>query len=133
MRFIDSNVFVYHLTAEPHYGRRATAILESVENGEETVTSTLPIAQVCGYLRWKKREKIIPLFLDLLRGLTSLKKVETEFIDFVVAIDLQKGLRLSWKAWDDLVIAGQMKRLGSNEIYSRDADFDSILQISRIF
>jgi len=107
--------------------------LESVENGEETVTSTLPIAQVCAYLRWKKREKIIPLFLDLLRGLTSLKKVETEFIDFVVAIDLQKGLRLSWKAWDDLVIAGQMKRLGSNEIYSRDADFDSIPQINRIF
>ena len=133
MRFIDSNVFVYHLTADPHYGRRATAILESVENGEETITSTLPIAQVCGYLRWKKKEKVIPLFLDLVRGLTSLKKVETQFIDFVLATDLQKGLRLSWKTWDDLVIWAQMKRLGSNEIYSRDADFDSIPQINRIF
>lgn len=44
LRFIDSNVFVYHLPADPRYGRRATAILQSVEDGEETVTSTLSIA-----------------------------------------------------------------------------------------
>ena len=133
MRFVDSNVFVYHLAADAHYGKRATAILESVENGEETITSTLAISQVCGYLRWKKKEKIIPLFLDLVRGLTSLKKTQTEFMDFVVAVDLQKGLGLTWKAWDDLVIWAQMKRLGLNEIYSRDTDFDSMPQINRIF
>lgn len=133
MRFIDSNIFVYHLAVDSHYGRRATAILQSVENGEETITSTLAIAQVCGYLKWKKKEKIIPLFLDLLKGLTSLKKVETEFIDFAAATDLLKDLHLSWNAWDDLVICAQMKRLGSDEIYSRDADFDSIPQVTRIF
>jgi predicted nucleic acid-binding protein len=133
LRFIDSNVFVYHLVADPHYGKRATAILESVENGEDTITSTLPISQVCGYLRWRKKEKIIPVFLDLVRGLTSLRKVQTEFIDFVEANDLQKSSRLSWTAWDDLVISAQMKRLDSNEIYSRDSDFDSIPGIKRIF
>ena len=133
MRFIDSNVFIYHLAADPHYGRRATAILESVEKGEETITSTLPIAQVCGYLRWKKKEKTIPIFLDLVRGLTSLKKVETEFMDFAEAIDLQKSSYLSWTAWDDLVISAQMKRSGSIEIYSRDSDFDSIPGIKRVF
>jgi predicted nucleic acid-binding protein len=133
LRFIDSNVFVYHLAADPHYGKRATAILQAVENGEEAITSTLAIAQVCGYLKWKKRDKIIPLFLDLLKGLTSLRKIETEFIDFTTATDLLKGLQLSWNAWDDLIIWAQMKRLGLNEIYSRDADFDSIPQVTRIF
>lgn len=133
MRFIDSNVFVYHLSADPRYGKRATTILESVENGEETFTSTLPIAQVCGYLKWKNKEKLISTFLDLLRGLTSLKKAETEVTDFAMAIDLQKSLGLSWKMWDDLVICAQMKRLGLVEIYSRDTDFDSIPQIRRIF
>jgi len=133
LRFIDSNVFVYHLAADPHYGKRATEILESVEKGEDAVTSTLPISQVCGYLRWKRKEKIIPLFLDMVRGLTSLQKVQTEFIDFADAIDLQRSSRLSWTAWDDLVISAQMKRLDSNEIYSRDSDFDSIPGIKRIF
>jgi predicted nucleic acid-binding protein len=133
LRFIDSNVFVYHLAGDPHYGRRATKILQSVENGEETVTSTLTIAQVCGYLKWKRKEKVIPLFLNLLKGLTSLRKVETEFIDFVTANDLQKDLSLSWKAWDDLVIWAQMKRMGLKEIYSRDSDFDSTPEVTRIF
>ena len=133
MRFIDSNVFAYHLVGDPRYGRRATAILQSVENGEEAVTSSLIVAQVCGYLRWKKKEKVIPIFLSLVKGLTSLRKVETQFTDFLVATDLQKDLQLSWKAWDDLVISAQMKKLGLNEIYSRDADFDSIPQINRIF
>lgn len=133
MRFIDSNVFVYHLAGDPQYGKRATGILESVENGEETVTSTLAIAQVCGYLRWKKREKAIPVFLGLVRGLTSLRKIETQFIDFAEATDLQRESRLPWKEWDDLVIAAQMKRLGVSEIYSRDSDFDAIPQIKRIF
>jgi len=133
LRFIDSNVFVYHLAADPHYGKRATEILESIEKGEDAVTSTLPISQVCGYLRWKRKEKIIPLFLDMVRGLTSLQKIQTEFVDFADAIDLRRSSRLSWTAWDDLVISAQMKRLDSNEIYSRDSDFDSIPGIKRIF
>ena len=75
----------------------------------------------------------MPLFLNLIKGLTSLKKVETEFIDFVEAVDLQKTSELSWKAWDDLVISAQMKKLGLTEIYSRDTDFDAIPHIKRIF
>ncbi len=133
MRFIDSNVFVYHLVGDPRNGKRSTQILESVEDGEETVTSTLAVAQVCGYLKWKKKERTIPVFLDLLRGLTSLWKAGTDFVDFVEASNAQKRLQLSLGAWDDLVLAAQMRRLGVVEIYSRDADFDQIPGIKRIF
>lgn len=133
MKFVDSNVFIYHLAGDPLHGDRATEILKSIEAGEATTTSTLIIAQVCGYLKWKKRESTIPIFLNLLRGLTSLKKVETEFMDFMETIEEQKRLEAPWKIWDDLVIATQMKRLGMFEIYSNDLDFDKIPQVKRIF
>lgn len=133
MRFIDSNVFVYHLAADPTYGRRAKAIIEGVEAGEETVISTLVIAQVCGYLKWKKREDVIPLFLSFLKGLTSLRKIETSMLDFEEARSMQSHLKLAWSMWDDIVIATQMKRLDVEEIYSNDGDFDKIPWIKRIF
>ncbi|MGC8849323.1 MAG: type II toxin-antitoxin system VapC family toxin [Candidatus Bathyarchaeia archaeon] len=63
MSFIDSNVFVYHLAADPSYGRRARRLLEKVEGGERASTSTLVIIQVCSFLEWKKEQDAIPLFL----------------------------------------------------------------------
>jgi len=57
MRFIDSNVFIYHLAADPTCGQKAKDLMEKIESGEKSVTSTLVIAQVCSYLKWKKKTK----------------------------------------------------------------------------
>jgi len=91
------------------------------------------IAQVCSYLKWKRREKIIPLFLTFLKGLTSLHKIETTILDFEEARNIQAKLNLSWTMWDDIVIAAQMKRLNIREIYSNDKDFEKISWIKKIF
>lgn len=133
MRFIDSNVFVYHLAADPTYGQTAKNLLEKIEAGEKSVTSTLVITQVCSYLKWKGRQNVIPLFLSLLKRLTSLQKVETHMLDFEEARSIQLELSLSWSMWDDIVIAAQMKRLNLKEIYSNDNDFDKIPWVKRIF
>lgn len=133
MRFVDSNVFVYHLAADPTYGQKARNIVEKIEDGEESATSTLVIAQVCSYLKWKKKENIIPIFLSLLKGLTSLKKIETTILDFEEARSLQLQFNLPWSMWDDLIIAAQMKRLNIKEIYSNDKDLEKIPWIKRIF
>ncbi len=133
MRFVDSNVFVYHLAADPTYGQKAKNIIEKIEAGEESTISTLVIAQVCSYLKWKGNEKIIPIFLSLLKGLTSLQKIETSMLDFEEARSLQIQLNLPWVMWDDLIIAAQMKRLNIKEIYSNDKDFEKISWIKRIF
>lgn len=133
MPFVDSNVFVYHLTADPVYGKTARKIIEKIENGEESYTSTLVIAQVCSYLKWKKRQDVIPIFLTFLKGLTSLQKIETSMLDFEEARSLQKQQNLPWSAWDDIVIAAQMKRINVKEIYSNDKDFDKIPWVKRIF
>jgi predicted nucleic acid-binding protein len=131
--FVDSNVFVYHLAADPVHGRHARRLLERVENGERAVTSTLVITQVCSYLKWKKKQDAIPLFLSLLKRLTSLEKVETNMLDFEEARFIQQQLSLPWSMWDDIVIAAQMRRLDVKEIYSNDADFDKIPWIKRTF
>lgn len=133
MRFVDSNIFVYHLAADPTYGQRAKTIIEKIEKGEKTVTSTLAIAQVCSYLKWKKRQNIIPLFLSFIKGLVTLQKIETNILDFEESRSIQLQYNLSWSMWDDMVIAAQMKRLNIKEIYSNDKDFDKIPWIKRTF
>ncbi|MGA2309779.1 MAG: type II toxin-antitoxin system VapC family toxin [Candidatus Bathyarchaeia archaeon] len=133
MRFVDSNVFVYHLAADPIHGQTAKNLMEKIEAGEKSATSTLVIAQVCSYLKWKRMQNVIPLFLSFLKGLTTLQKIETHMLDFEEARSIQSQLNLPWSMWDDMVIAAQMKRLNLKEIYSNDGDFDKIPWIKRIF
>jgi predicted nucleic acid-binding protein len=133
VRFVDSNVFVYHLAADPIHGQTAKNLMEKIEAGEKSATSTLVIAQVCSYLKWKRMQNVIPLFLSFLKGLTTLQKIETHMLDFEEARSIQSQLNLPWSMWDDMVIAAQMKRLNLKEIYSNDSDFDKIPRIKRIF
>ena len=133
MRFIDANVFVYHMAQDPRYGEPATTIIKRVEDGEQVATSTLVISQVCSYLKWKRRSDVIPIFLTFLRSLPNLVKVDTTFLDFTQAQELCIEHNLHWGLWDDLIIAEQMKHLKIDEIYSNDVDFDTIPGIKRIF
>lgn len=132
MRFVDSNIFVYHLAADPLYKEKAEQILTRIEKGEPAYTSTLVVAQVCSYLMRKKAWHSIPVFLDFLRSLPGLGKCDTTFEDFSVARVLMERMGL-YRCWDDLVIAAQMRRLGIGEIYSNDKDFDAIPGVRRIF
>ena len=133
MKFVDANVFVYHMAEDPVYGDVATRIVERIEGGEESATSTLVISQVCGYLKWKGRQDVIPNFLGFLRSLPNLVKVETTFTDFIRAQEFRGEHNLDWRLWDDLIITVQMKRIKIHEIYSNDADFDVIPTVKRIF
>ncbi|HDI42156.1 PIN domain nuclease [Candidatus Bathyarchaeota archaeon] len=133
MRFIDSNIFIYVLTADPHYGFRAKEILKAVEKGEKAATSTLNLIQVCSYLRWKRRAEIIPVFLSLIWSLPTLIIYQITMNDFIRFQRIQRIFNLPWSMWDDILIAAQMERLGIKEIYSNDRDFDKIPWITRIF
>jgi len=132
MHFLDSNIFIYHLANDPKDGKRAKAILEAIEDGEEAIVPSIAIAQVCSYLKWKRLSNTIPIFIKLLQSLPTLAKEETTFSDYVAALSLQGKLHLPWSMWDDLVIAGQMQRLSIHEIYSFDKDFDKISVVKRL-
>lgn len=132
MRFVDSNVFVYHLASDPKFGKLSKEILMRIQDGEESaITSTIVVSQVSSYLKWKQRTGAIPVFLDFLRSLPNLTKVETTFADYFDLTTTATKIRAD--NWDDLVIASQMNRYGIREIYSNDSDFDSIPGIKRIF
>jgi predicted nucleic acid-binding protein len=122
---------------DPKHSASAHAIIKRVEQGEEAAISSLVIAQICGYLKWRKRSDLIPIFLSFLESLSSLTKIETTFSDLAVLNDLaqesKKKGNNAWTWWDDLVIATQMRRLGLTEIYSNDSDFDTMPGITRIF
>ncbi|HZW58017.1 MAG TPA: type II toxin-antitoxin system VapC family toxin [Nitrososphaerales archaeon] len=135
MRFVDANVFVYHMQEDPLYSKKtAHTIVKRIDDGEEAATSTLVIAQVCGYMKWKRRADLIPVFLTFLRSLPSLSKIHTLFSDFVEANNSTRvEARGTWTKWDDFAIAAQMQRLGMKEIYSNDRHFDSIPSMRRIF
>jgi len=133
LRFIDSNIFIYHMAQDPRYGEVASSIIKRVEEGEEAATSTLVIVQVCSYLKWRRRSEAIPLFLNFLRSLPNLLKLETTLNDFIEAEETCRSYNLSWRMWDDMVIVAQMKRIGVEEIYSNDLDFDRIPGVRRVF
>lgn len=131
MRFIDSNIFIYHLASDPKFGKVAKEILTRIQNEEESaLTSTIVISQVSSYLKWKRRVNIIPIFLEFMRSLPNLTKGETTFADY---LDLTTSREIRPDNWDDIVIASQMRRHGVIEIYSNDSDFDSIPGIKRVF
>jgi len=71
-----------------------------------------------------------PALPRLLQSLPSLTKAGTSFADFVEAKNRSDD---KWNLFDDLVIAHQMRRLGIEEIYSNDSDFDRIGQVKRVF
>lgn len=133
-RFIDANVFVYLLSADPRYSAKALEVLEAAEKGlYEAYTSTLPVSQVLAHLERRRRHRALRLFLDYLEE-SPITVVETTWRDFLEARSLaeEHGLPLH-SMWDDLVIAAQMKRLGVEEIYSNDHDFDRVPGIRRLF
>lgn len=133
-RFIDSNIFVYVLSNDPEYGMRALGILVDAENGVyEAYTSTLIVSQVLAHLERRRRREAMVGFLEYLdEGYIDV--VETVYEDYRVSRMLAEEYKLDYsKLWDDLVIASQMRRLGVNEIYSNDRDFDKIPWVKRMF
>ena len=118
------------MAADPKYGHVANRILSRIEDEEQAVTSTFVIAQVLAFLKWKRKLSVIPAFVEFLQSLPNLTKIDTLFTD---SVEMKRMQNASWKMWDDLVIASQMRRLNISEIYSNDSDFDSVGGIERVF
>ena len=133
-RFIDSNIFVYVLSADPRFSQKALIFLEDAEKGlYDAYTSTLIVSQVLAHLERRRRKKALTLFLKYLEE-SPIVVIETTFTDYLEAKRIANTYNLNFaKLWDDLVITAQMKRINVNEIYSNDKDFDEIPGIKRIF
>jgi len=131
LRFIETNVFLYVITAHPELGPKAKAILERIERGESALTSSLVVAEVCAWLEHHRLRGKIDAFFKALESYPSLKKCETTYVDEVKAQELES--RYPHLEFFDRVYLAQMERLQLIEIYSNDQGFDKVKEVKRIF
>jgi predicted nucleic acid-binding protein len=75
LRFVETNIFLYVITANPEFGPAARRILERIWSGEEAVTSSLAIAEVA-WLEYRKKTTYVATFLSALNSYLTLQKSE---------------------------------------------------------
>jgi len=137
MRFIDSNVFI-HAYIKPkrklkeHERRikeRAKAIIKSVNNGEEVLTTVVHISEIANLL-----EDFMPLknVLDIVRGIllkSNIHVVEVSYEDYLTALSIAEKAVIGL---NDALAYVIMLQKGVKEIYSFDKDFDKLGKTLRV-
>ena len=116
-RFVDTNVFIYALTAHPLFGKTAKNILERIENGEPTITSTLVMCEVAWVLEAMGKQGDIKPSLEKMMSYKALKVVGFSGDDLLVGANNMIAENLDF---NDGVNLALMMRLGVTEVYSND-------------
>jgi predicted nucleic acid-binding protein len=116
-RFVDTNIFIYALTAHPLFGKTAKHILERIENGEAAITSTLVMCEVAWVLEAMGKQGDIKHTLEKIMSYKALKIVGLSGDDLLVGANNMIDEKLDF---NDGVNFALMIRLGVNEVYSND-------------
>ena len=117
MRFIDTNIFIYALTAHPSFGQTAKRILERLESGEEATTSTLVLCEIAWVLEAMGKQGSIESTLEKILSYNSLKTIEITSDDMLMGANNMAAYNVDF---NDGVNIALMMRLGISEIYSND-------------
>jgi len=91
LRFVETNIFLYVITAHPTFGPVGRRILERIGSGEDALTSSLVIAEVCAWLEYHKKKPEVATFLDAVDSYPSLRKSETTYTDDPRAKELARS------------------------------------------
>jgi predicted nucleic acid-binding protein len=116
-RFVDTNVFIYALTAHPLFGKIAQTILERIENGEEALTSTLVLCEVAWVLEAMGKQGDIKPTLEKVQSYKTLEVVDFSRDDLLVGANNMATENVDF---NDGVNLALMMRLGVDEVYSND-------------
>ena len=117
MRFVDTNVFIYALTAHPRFGENARRILERIEGGEAAVTSTLVLCEVAWVLEAMGRQGDVKSTLEKVLSYRTLEVVEFSGDDLLMGAN---NMAIHDVDFNDGVNVAIMMRLGVSEAYSND-------------
>ena len=116
-RFVDTNVFVYTITAHPRFGKIAKKILERIEEGEAALTSTLVLCEVAWVLEAMGRQGDIKPTLEKLMSYQTLDVIDFNEDDLLIGADIMSTEQIDF---NDGVNLALMMRLGILEVYSND-------------
>jgi predicted nucleic acid-binding protein len=117
MSFVDTNIFIYALTAHPSFGQTAKCILERIEKGEEAITSTLVLCEIAWVLEAMGKQGSIESTMQKIYSFKSLKPIEITSDDLLMGANNMGAYRLEF---NDGVNVALMIRTGICEVYSND-------------
>jgi predicted nucleic acid-binding protein len=116
-RFVDSNVFIYALTAHPRFGKIAKNILERIEGGEATMTSTLVLCEISWVLEAMGKQGDIKPTLEKILSYENLEVVDFSGDDLLMGAN---NMMAQGVDFNDGVNLALMVRRGVSEVYSND-------------
>jgi predicted nucleic acid-binding protein len=116
-RFVDTNVFIYALTAHPRFGETAKRILGRIETGENAMTSTLVLCEVAWVLEAMGRQGSIKASLEKILSYESLDVLGFDESDLMVGANNMAVYGLDF---NDGVNVALVANRGVSEIYSND-------------
>jgi len=117
MRFVDTNVFIYAITAHPRFGDVARRILERIERGEDALTSRLVLCEVAWVLEaMGKQGDVKPTFEKIL----SYKNLKVAAFDEDDLLMGANNMIVNNIDFNDGVNIAIMTRFGVFEAYSND-------------
>jgi len=116
-RFVDTNIFIYALTAHPRFGKTAKDILERIENGEAAVTSTLVLCEVAWVLEAMGRQSDIKPTLEKILSYPTLEVINISQDDLLIGANNMDTEKIDF---NDGVNLALMMRAGVSEVYSND-------------
>jgi predicted nucleic acid-binding protein len=130
-RFRDTNLLLRYFTRDDEAkARRALALLRRVEQGDETVDTSLLVVFETVYTLQSFYKVPRPLIWDLLSNVVQLRGVRLPGKQWCIqALDLYASQNISFA---DAYHVVSMRAQGIAAIYSWDTDFDKFEGIRRI-
>ena len=116
-RFVDTNVFIYTITAHPRFGKISKNILERIEEGEVALTSTLVLCEVAWVLEALGRQGDIKPTLEKIMSFRTLEVIDFNEDDLLIGANNMSTEQIDF---NDGVNLALMMRLGILEVYSND-------------
>jgi predicted nucleic acid-binding protein len=130
-RFVDANVLLrYLLNDDPNRSAAALELLERIDRGEESAeTSLLAIFEVIFTLQRRRKlsKRKIGEHLTYIVEMSHLRIPERQLLNRSLDLYVEENISFA-----DAYIAASMLSQGISEIYSWDADFDRIPEITRL-
>lgn len=116
-RFVDTNVFVYALTAHPRFGQVARNILQRIEFGEEALTSTLVLCEIAWVFEAMGKQSEIKSALEKILSYKFLEVAGFDEDDVLLGANNMLTCHVDFNDGVNLAI---MERRGVREVYSND-------------
>ncbi len=137
MRFIDASVFLYAFLKPKRrlpgeiikLKGSAKRIIERINKGEDVITTVVHLAEIANIL---ESHTNVMQAINIIEAILSKKNIHVYPVtvtDYIESIEIAKK---NYIGLNDALAVLFMKRLGINEIYSYDSDFDKIANIKKI-